>query len=288
MSKIARQIFGKRFDRTVALRRIRFHRLDENCVEIAREFRASFALDPRGRQRRIDAIFDRPTLDQPPQSRSGRERARAGEQFVQHHAQRIDVGRDRDRAAVELFRRGIARCRGAVAELGQAAVGRFVAEQFRDAEVQQFDLAIVGGHHVRRFQIAMHDQPRVRRLHRRRDLAQQRDAPAHRQRMPLAMLGDRRALHIFEREPRLPVVGHAGIVEPRDARVGEPGEDVALAVEAVAQRAAQQMRMRQFQCDLALIGAVRARRQPDRAHAAAAERTQQSPRANPSAFDERR
>jgi hypothetical protein len=228
-------------------------------------------------------------LDHLPQPRAGREWSLPGQQFVQHHAQGVDVGGDGHRAAVELLRRGVAGRGSAAAELGRAGVAAAVVDQLRDAEIQQLHFAGRGHQHVRRFEIAMHDQPRVRGLHRRGDLAQQRHAVADRQRAGLAIFGDRRALHVFQRQPGLfvSVFGFAdtGVVETRDARIGQSGEDVALALEQLSLRPSQQVRMRQLQRDLAFVGAVGARRQPHRAHTAAAQRSQQPPRAEAHALD---
>ena len=71
-------------------------------------------------------------------------------------------------------------------------------------------------------------EPAVREGHRLRHLQQQRSRDLDVQ-CPLAAIDiDRLALDVLEREERPPLRIGAGVVQPRDVRVLERGQDVAL------------------------------------------------------------
>ncbi len=77
----------------------------------------------------------------------------------------------------------------------------------------------------------------MRVLHGAQHLSEQREARAQRQAVRVAVREQRLALDEFEREVRLALRRDAGVVEPRDVRMREAREDVALAREAPALRA---------------------------------------------------
>ncbi len=72
-----------------------------------------------------------------------------------------------------------------------------------------------------------------------------------------APLGDRLAVDVFQREIRPAVGGESGVVERGDVRMVEARQDVALAREALAHCAREQVYVRQLERDLALELAVR-------------------------------
>ena len=87
-----------------------------------------------------------------------RRQATSADQFVEQQSQRVNVGRRGRAFAAQLLGRGVfrrehARCRGLLV----AGV-----EHARDAEVEQLYRAVAGNEHVRGFQVAMHDQLRMR------------------------------------------------------------------------------------------------------------------------------
>ena len=133
---------------------------------------------------------------------------------------------------------------------------------------EQPHAAAFGDKDVRRLQIAVHDQARVRVRHRGRNLQQQREALAQRQRMRRAVTVDRRAVDILERQ-----------VQAGDVRVLERSEDVSFARQAYCQPGGP-ADVRQLQRDLAKRLAVDPLGEPDRPHSALAELGEQPVRAD--------
>ena len=84
-------------------------------------------------------------------------RALAGEQFVEHEAERVDIAPNGRVLAFELFRRHV---RG---RAGDAGRGLHVPRERRNAEVGQPRAATAIDHHVRGFEIAMQHAGFVRR-----------------------------------------------------------------------------------------------------------------------------
>ncbi|MNV58626.1 hypothetical protein D3C71_1510120 [compost metagenome] len=169
--------------------------------------------------------------------------------------------------------------------------GRFalvIVEQLGDAEIQQLHLALGGDQDVGGLEVAMHDQVGVGMADHRADLQHQLQAPLQRERQALAVLGDRLAFHIRQRQVRLPLQIHAGIQQMGQVRVLQPRQDLAFAAEALAQAGIGVAAAQQLQRDLALIQAISALGQPDLAHPALAERPKQAvrtdPRAHPAVF----
>ena len=92
-----------------------------------------------------------------------------------------------------------------------------------------------GDQDVRRLQVAVHDQVRVRVADRVAGLQEQREALRQR-RLPLRCpVGDRFAVDVFQREVGLAVLGGAGVEQARDVGVFQPRQDLPLAGETQAQ-----------------------------------------------------
>ncbi len=158
-----------------------------------------------------------------------------------------------------------------------------VVQQLGDAEVQQFHLAVGGDQDVGGLQVAVHDQVGVRVADHRAHLQHQLQAALQRQRQPLAVIGDRLAFDIGQRQVRLPLQVHARIEQLGQVGMLQPGQDLALAAEALAQAGVGVAAAQQLQGDLALVQTVGALGQPDLAHAPLTKRTQQPVRADPGA-----
>ncbi len=75
-------------------------------------------------------------------------------------------------------------------------------EQLGDAEVEQLDLAVGGDEHVRRLQIAMHDQRAMRGFDRAAHLQEQLQARAQIEPIVARIVGDRHAVDEIERDVR--------------------------------------------------------------------------------------
>ncbi len=126
----------------------------------------------------------------------------------------------------------------------------------------------------------MHDQARVREGHRAQDVEEQLQLLAQVEPLGAAVLVRGDAVDVFEREIGTPVFVDAGVVEPRDVRVLEAGENLALARDALLDAAIHQAQVRQLERHLALDGAVDALGQPHGRCPAAAELAQQAIRSH--------
>ena len=116
----------------------------------------------------------------------------------------------------------------------------------------------------------MHDQARVRERHRAQDVEEQLQLLAQVEPLGAAVFVRRDAVDVFEREIGTPAFVDAGVVEARDVRMLEAGEDFALARDALLDAAIHQAEVRQLERHLALDRAVDALGQPHGRCAAAA------------------
>ena len=224
--EMAPDVLGECAGRAVAPFRLLGGRLHHDVVEVAAQLPAHFLRRRRqhaGCGRRIDLC----------RRRAGVAVAAAtpGHQFAEEYTQRVDVGRGGDRAAVELFRRGVGRRHRGMLRAGGLSV-RLRFEQLGDAEVEQLDIALAGDQHVRRFKVAMHDQRAVRGFDRAADLHEQREPLAQVERMLARVLGDRRAVDQLERDVRDAGIGDAAFDEMRDAGMAQLRQCKALGTEA--------------------------------------------------------
>ena len=160
---------------------------------------------------------------------------------------------------------------------------RVFVQQLGHAEVQQAHLAFGRHQDVARLQVAVHHQPRMRKLDRLQHLQEQLHPLAQAGTPAVAVLGDGLAVHVLHGQPGLGLAARAvfgaGVIEPGDQRVLQRGEDVALALEAQRQRGWRAMQPGQLQGHGPLQFAVHPFGQPDAAHAALAQQAQQVVRA---------
>ena len=119
--------------------------------------------------------------------------ARAGDELVEHDAQRIDVRRGAERRARDLLRRHVLRRVRAAGELGlsRRPFLPFI-QQLGDPEVEQPDLTVAGDEDVRRLEIAVDDEPAVRVADGLHDLPEQAHARGQVERLGRAVLVDER------------------------------------------------------------------------------------------------
>jgi hypothetical protein len=104
----------------------------------------------------------------------------AGDELVEQHAQRVDVGRHGHRFAVDLLRRGVGRRQGAHVAARQVRL-TLRLEKLRQTEVEQLRLARRGDQDVRRLEVAVHDEAAVRRIDGARHGDEQTQAGGERQ-----------------------------------------------------------------------------------------------------------
>jgi hypothetical protein len=116
----------------------------------------------------LPANLRKPVVDDRDQNDGGIrsiERPLAGSHFVQEHAKREDVSSRVDRLRHQLLGRHIRQRANeqSFARLLGGAVARVPGlERLCQTEVEHLHAPVPGDHHVRRFQIAMDDSPRVR------------------------------------------------------------------------------------------------------------------------------
>ena len=157
--------------------------------------------------------------------------------------------------------------------LGQRAGG---VQQLGDAEIEQPHLALRIDQDVGGLEVAVHHQVGVGMADRAADLQEQAQAFVQRQLQAPAVFGDRLALDVGQHQVGLAVLAEAGIQQPGDVRMLQPRQDLALAVEALAQARVGVARVQQLQRHLPPVQPVGTLGQPHLAHAALAQRAQQA------------
>jgi hypothetical protein len=205
------------------------------------------------------------------------------EHFVQHGAQRVDVGDGRDRLASHLLGAHVirrhqqrpGRCRRRCRRIGR--------EQFRDTEIEQFRDAVGGDEDISWLEISMDDQVLMRVLHCIADLSEQLQPLFDRQ-LPLpAPVRDRHAFDVLEHDVRGAVFCCAPIEEPCDVRVFEVRQNLAFVTESRDRGAPIQIEFERLDGDLFVKLIVIADGKVDRAHSTAAERMHDAIRAHAAA-----
>ena len=162
-----------------------------------------------------------------------RERHVSAEEFVQQHAERVQVGVRADRAAHRLLGRhvgGAADGRTGVGEAGGVGV-----HDGGDAEVEDGDRAVRLDHHVARLEVAVDDRHGVHGAEHGAQLGGDRDRPLPGVRVVLGeMVGEVGALDVLHDEEQFVAVA-ARVVDGDQAGVVDLRGDPALAHEAAAQ-----------------------------------------------------
>jgi len=212
----------------------------------------------------------------------------AGDEPVQHHAQRIDVGAgvDRLRVAHRLFRTHVGR--GADRHAGHRRAGLGAPariEALGDAEVDHLDqhlALVVGDQQVARLEVAVDDPFLVRVLDALADLQEQFEPVCEVHAAAVAELDQGQARHVLHREEQPALLGGADVQNLRDVRMLHAREQGAFAAETVEDVLAVHARLDHLQRDLAayrlqLVGEV------DRTHAARAELRGDAVRPEPAA-----
>ncbi len=230
-AQVALEVVGERVHGGVALGGALLERLEQDGVEVPSE-RA-----PRGGIGRHLArlgrlgVQDR-LLEGAGGLAVGAVGPRAGEELEEHHGQRIHVRAEPNRAVRDLLGRRVRHGQRSPGETGDGALALVILVQdLGDAEVEEAHLSRLRDQHVRRLEIAVHDQLRVRVRDRLRDLEEQ-DQPRPRiERARAHVRVERDPLDILEREIRLSVIGHARVEDLGDVRMAQRGEDRPLALD---------------------------------------------------------
>ena len=289
--EVPAQVVGQRGGVGIAFGGLLLQRLRDDGVEVAlQRMRAACGVGParlqHGLRHQRRRAFDHRLPVRQRVAGLAFQRQPAAEQAEQQHAQRVDVGGGGDLAALQLLGRGVLRREGVAGLLRERAVAHTVGrrvEQLGDAEVEQLHLARRGDEDVRRLQVAVQDQPVVRVRHRVQHVQHQVQPRGQRQVVRGAELVDGQARHVFQHQVGLAGPGGgqvAGVEQPRDVRVRQPRHDAALAREALGAGGREQPGVEELDRHLGLEAAVGALRQPDAAHAAAADLAHQRVRAH--------
>jgi hypothetical protein len=132
-------------------------------------------------------------------------------------------------------------------------------------------MAVFAHQHVRRLDVAVHDQVHVRMRHRCEHVKKQADTHFHVQPALVTVAIDMLALNIFQDEIELPGRGYAGVKEFCDGRMRESPKNAALAPESLLTAAAHQRNVEKLDRNPALEAAITALGQPDASHSTVAD-----------------
>ncbi len=197
------------------------------------------------------------------------------QQFVKHHPQRIHIAGRRDTQALPLLRGRIGRRheRPAAAILRSCSLGR---PQLRNAEVQQAHLPVVPDQDVGGLEVLVHDQVTMRVLYRRTGFEEEAETGLHVQPVGVAVGVDGPALDVFHGVIGAAVPGHPAVIEPGDAGVLQPGQQLPLHQEATANLRQRLLAGQEFQGDPFLEVPVGPFGQVDGSHAPASQQPHQA------------
>ena len=206
-------------------------------------------------------------------------RALAGEQQVEQHTQAVDVRGRTHQITAHLLRAGVVRCERALVKQGGPGFDPAAGwvQGLGDAKVQQTHTSVVVHQHVAGLEVAVHQQVAV--------CVRDRIGQLQEQHQPVVQLQlsagdiDGPALHPFHHKVGQAVVGDAGVQQPRNVRVRQPGQCLLLLGKARQHRDGVHAALEQFDCGNTLESPVVAPGLEDLAHAARAQRPLQPPSA---------
>src|SRR5206468_5093357 len=125
-----------------------------------------------------------------------------------------------------------------------------------DAEVEELHRTIVRDQHIRRLDIAMHDQVGVRVRDRGENIEKQTQTRVYVKPPAVAIVVDAFALDEVQDEVRLPSRRDARVDQSGDVRVREPREEVPFAAETLLAGPPDQRGVQELDRNLALEPAV--------------------------------
>ena len=143
------------------------------------------------------------------------------------------------------------------------------------AEVEQLDVAVAADEHVGRLEVAVHDQVGVRVGDGLQDIEEQAQPGLDAERVLGAVAVDALTVDVLDDEIRLARLRHPGIDEVGDVGMGQPGQEVAFAPEALLAGRSHQRQVQQLDRRAPFEAAVAAFGQPDAAHPALADERNQ-------------
>jgi hypothetical protein len=212
------------------------------------------------------------------------------QQHIQKHAELIHVGGGRRELAEKLLRRSVF---GREHDLIDERARRFItirplsADQLGDAEIKQLDCAVASDEHVRRLEVAMHDQVAMRMRDRQHRIHEQSNPCLDVEVVRIAVPVDAIAIDVLQDQELLAVGSRAGIEQPRDVRMRQARQQPAFATKALAEFFLRDGAVQELDRALRFEAPVAAARKPHFAHAATAEQALDRVAADARAFERR-
>src|SRR5262245_21148464 len=129
-------------------------------------------------------------------------------------------------------------------------------------------MPVTSDENVRRLEVAMNDEARMRMRHCVEHLQEESDAILLPERASSHVCVDRLSVHVLEHEVRLTARTHARIEQPSDPRMGKAREHRSLVPEPLPPRLREQLEVEQFHRCETIEAAVAPASEPDRPSAA--------------------
>ncbi len=154
----------------------------------------------------------------------------AGEQLVQNHTERVDVGRSGDGIAAKLLGTGVIRRERALPRLGDVFRNphRHGIQKFCDSEIEQHRYAFGCHQNVRRLEIAMHDQALMRVVHGAAHADEQVQSIGHAELVRFAITIDVLAFDVIDDQIGKSVGRGTAVDKPDDLRMIERSQGLAF------------------------------------------------------------
>ena len=195
----------------------------------------------------------------------------SGQELIEQQAERVDVGRERDRLAQELLGARILR-RHRPGQRRHRRISLVAGiEDLGDAEIEQLWLTVRGHQHVPRLEVAVDDVVIVRVLHGVENAQAQAEPLGRAEAMLVRVAIDRNARDVLHDEVRQALRRGAAVEEARDVWMVQGREDLAFVAKAPDHELGVHAAANHLERDVVLELVVGAAGEIDRAHAAAPE-----------------
>src|SRR5215469_9428605 len=254
-AQIRLHIGGELLDRRITALRFLPDRHHYDAVEIPAQLLSFRALIKGARRRR--SLFADDARDFERAIRLHAERARAGEEFVEEHAHRVDVRGRGNGFAAHLLRARVFRRHQQPTRAGSREARKLRVQKAGDAEIEKFRYAAGSDQNVGRFDIAVDYEVSVSILDGAADYAKKAQPIAHRQVSLAAVRVDRDAFHIFHDEVRQSFHAGAAVEKTRDVGVIQLGQDLSFGAEAKHHAGVRpEIAAHDFEGDLLLVSLI--------------------------------
>src|SRR5215469_10759068 len=160
----------------------------------------------------------------------------SSQKHIEEHAESVDIRCGGGRAACYLLGCGIfgCECRSPFPrEQGRRSFLSFTLQQLGNAKIQKLHMAVFVDQHIRRLDVAMHDEVRVRVRHRGQHIKEEMNPGSKVELSFVTVVVDRLAFHIFEDKVRLSSSRYTCVQQFRDVGIGKPGKDCTFSLESL-------------------------------------------------------